>query len=91
MKSIEKMRIELLDAVRQHDYSYMMSDSNAVYMSGVRAEQAIKELVHSLCAVHREDADCLLKECIEIRDEQYTDGLTHKVIHSWFKPYVETV
>lgn len=88
MISIEKMRTELLEAVRTHDYSYMMSDSDSVYMSGVRAEQVIKELVHSLCAIHREDAECLMKECIEIRPEQYTDGLTHKVIHSWFSTYI---
>jgi hypothetical protein len=87
----EKIRTDLLDMVYKHDYSYMMSDSHNVWEAGMRYEKEIQAKVHALCAIHREDADSLYKECLSTRPEQYIDGLTHKVIKGWFKPYIDTL
>ena len=88
MSISNKIRVDLLDMVQKHDYSYMMSDSHGVWESGMRYEKEIQAKVHALCAIHREDAEALLDECLSIRSEQYIDGLTHKVIRGWFKPYI---
>jgi hypothetical protein len=84
----EQIKQDLLKMVQQHDYSYMYSDDHRSWESGMRYEKEIQAKVHALCAVHREDAEGLYKEVIESVQEQYTDGLTHKVIGGWFKPYV---
>jgi hypothetical protein len=79
---------DLIGLVSGHDWSYMMSDSHSVWESGMRYEKEIQAKVHALCAIHREDAEAVLAECLSIRSEQYIDGLTHKVIRGWFKPYI---
>ena len=84
----EQIKSDLLSMVQKHDYSYMMSDSHSVWESGMRFERDIKAKVHALCAVHREDAEGLYREVIELVQEQYVDGLTHKVIKGWFSPYI---
>lgn len=84
----EQIKSDLLYMVQRHDYSYMMSDSHGVWESGMRFERDIKAKVHALCAVHREDAEALYREVIELVQEQYVDGLTHKVIKGWFSPYI---
>ena len=84
----EQIKVDLLDMVRKHDYSYMMSDSHSVWESGMRYEKEIQAKVHALCGIHREDAEGLYKECLGIRDEQYIDGLTHKTIKGWFSTYI---
>ena len=88
MSISNKIRVDLLDMVQKHDYSYMMSDSHSVWESGMRYEKEIQAKVHALCAIHREDAEALLAECLSVRSEQYIDGLTHKVICGWFKSYI---
>jgi hypothetical protein len=87
----EQIKVDLLDMVRKHDYSYMMSDSHSVWESGMRYEKEIQAKVHALCAIHREDAEALYMECLDTRSEQYIDGLTHKCIKGWFKPYVDSI
>ena len=84
----EQIKVDLLDMVQKHDYSYMMSDSHDVWYSGMRYEKEIQAKIHALCAIHREDAEGLYKEVIELVQEQYVDGLTHKVIKGWFAPYI---
>lgn len=84
----ESISVDLLKMVQRHDYSYMMSDSHSVWESGMRHEKEIQAKIHALCAIHREDAQALLDDCIAIRPEQYVDGLTHKVIKGWFTPYI---
>jgi len=84
----EKIKQDLLDMVQKHDYSYMMSDSHSSWESGMRYEKEIQAKVHALCAIHREDAYSLVAECLDSRDEQYRDGLTHKTIKGWFAPYI---
>jgi len=84
----EQIKSDLLSMVQKHDYSYMYSDSHSVWESGMRYEKAIQAKVHALCAIHREDAEALYKEVIELVQEQYVDGLTHKVIKGWFAPYI---
>jgi len=49
----------------------------------------IKAKVHALCAIHKEDAEALYNEIVALVQEQYTDGLTHKVIKGWFSMYIE--
>ena len=88
MKVSEQIKVDLLDMVLKHDYSYMYSDDHRSWESGMRYEKEIQAKIHALCAVHREDAEAVLNECLAIRSEQYIDGLTHKVICGWFKPYI---
>ena len=84
-----KLYNQFLDEVIRHDYSHMFSDDDRSYSAGVISENHIKEKLHALISICRYDAEELLEECIYQRDEQYTDGLTHKTIRGWFKPYVE--
>ena len=85
----EQIKADLLDMVQKHDYSYMMSDSHSVWEVGMRHEAGIKAKVHALCAIHKEDAEALYNEIVAVVQEQYTDGLTHKVIKGWFSMYIE--
>ena len=85
----EQIKADLLDMVQKHDYSYMMSDSHSVWEVGMRHEASIKAKVHALCAIHKEDAEALYNEIVAGVQEQYTDGLTHKVIKGWFSMYIE--
>ena len=87
----EQIKSDLLDMVQKHDYSYMMSDSHNVWESGMQYERNIKAKVHALCTIHREDAEALYSEIVHLVQEQYVDGLTHKVIAGWFAPYVESI
>lgn len=82
---------ELMYNVVRHDYSHMFSDDSRWYSGGVSSENRIKELIHALVSFARVDAERLLEDCLYERDEQYTDGLTHKTIRGWFKPYVDNV
>ena len=84
----EQIKVDLLDMVRKHDYSYMYSDDHRSWESGMRYEKEIQAKIHALCSIHKEDAVALLEDCIAIRPEQYRDGLTHKVIRGWFAPYI---
>lgn len=86
-----KLYNQFLDEVINHDYSHMFSDDDRWYSAGVSSEKRIQELIHALVSFARVDAERLLEDCLYERDEQYTDGLTHKTIRGWFKPYVENV
>ena len=83
-----EMISELLQRVERHDYSYMYSDDHRSWSAGTKSEKEIEQLIHSLCGVMKVDAYSLVAECLDTRSEQYTDGLTHKVIKGWFKPYI---
>ncbi len=90
MNVAEQMRRDLMDMVQKHDYSYMMSDSHNVWEAGMRAENSIKAKIHALFTYHREDMEQLYKDCLEARPEQYTNGLTHSTIKSWFTTYIDS-
>ena len=85
---------DLIDMVKTHDWSYMMSDSHSVWEVGMRHEAGIKAKVHALCTIHREDAEALYSEVKSIAGPDYTDydkdgyGLKYRVINGWFKPYI---
>ena len=86
---------QLLALVIRHDWSYMMSDSHSVYMSGIEEDKSIRELIHSLCTICREDAERLKAIVKGVAGEDYLDydangyGLKYRVINEWFKPYIE--
>ncbi len=84
----EQIKADLLDMVQKHDYSYMMSDSHSVWEVGMRHEAGIKAKIHALFIYHREDMTQLYEDVLELVPEQYIDGLTHKVIKSWFSTYI---
>ena len=90
-----KLYNEFLDEVKEHDYSYMMSDSHSVYMSGRNHEKQIEEKIHILINVCRYDAKDLLDEVLTLVPQRYLDAdingddLTHRVIKGWFKSYTE--
>ena len=89
-----KLYSEFIDEVKQHDYSYMMSDDHNVYMNGRNKEKQIQEKLHALINICRYDGHDLLDEVISLVPQQYNDvdkngnDLTHRVIRGWFKPYV---
>ena len=94
MSISKQIKQDLIDMVKTHDWSYMMSDSHSVWEVGMRHEAGIKAKVHALCAIHREDAEALYSEIKSIAGSDYTDydssgfGLKYRVINSWFKPYI---
>jgi len=94
MNVSKQIQSDLLDMVRTHDWSYMMSDSHSVWEVGMRHEAGIKAKVHALCAIHREDAETLYSEVKAVAGTDYTDydskgrGLKYRVIDGWFKPYI---
>ena len=94
MSTIETIKQDLLDMVKGHDWSYMMSDSHSVWEAGMRYEKQIQAKIHALCAIHREDAEALMAEIKDVAGEDYTDydvygyGLKYRTINSWFRPYI---
>jgi hypothetical protein len=88
MTVAEQIRQDLMDMVQKHDYSHMFSDSHNVWQAGYQIENQIKAKIHSLFIYHREDMTQLYQDCLEVRPEQYTDGLTHKTIKGWFNTYI---
>ena len=93
--SISKViKQDLIDMVKTHDWSYMMSDSHSVWEAGMQIEREIKAKIHALCAIHREDAEALKGIVRGIAGQDYSDydvygyGLKYRTINSWFKPYI---
>ena len=90
-----KLYNEFLDEVKRHDYSYMMSDSHSVYMSGRSVEKQIQEKLHALISICKYDAYDLLDEVLTLVPQRFNDvdkngdDLTHRVIRVWFNPYVK--
>ena len=82
------IQADLLRLVEKHDYSYQFSDSNSVWERGMNNENRIKQMITALVEYRAYDAKELFNGCIEVRDEQYTNGLTHKTIHGWFNKYL---
>lgn len=84
-----------MELIKGHDWSYMMSDSDSVYMAGVRNENGIKDTLHTLIGIEREDAEALYNEVKAEAGPDWSDvdgdglGLKYRVIRSWFKPYIE--
>lgn len=78
---------DLLDDIYVHDYSYMMSDDPRVYNRGRLNETKIKSTIDIMIMLKGFKSFDLLKQSLEIRDEQYDDGLTHKTIKRWYAPY----
>lgn len=90
-----EMIAQLKQRISRHDFSYMMSDDNRAYMAGMVNEKNIANLIHPLCTIHRIDAEALMNEVLAENAPQFTDfdnngdDLTHRVIKSWFTPFVE--
>ena len=89
-----KLHIEFMSEVKTHDYSYMMSDDDRVYMNGRSVEKQIQEKLHALINICRYDGHDLLDEVLSEVKQEYNDvdkngnDLTHRVIRGWFEPYV---
>ena len=90
-----KLYSEFMDEVKVHDYSYMMSDDDRVYSRGRNNEKQIQEKLHALINICRYDGYDLLDEVITLVPQRYNDvdkngdDLTHRVIRSWFNPYIK--
>lgn len=78
---------KFIERIIGHDYSYQWSDDHRAWSSGQRSLELLRAQVHGLITVFGYNPETLLKECLEARSEQYTDGLTHKVIKGLFEPY----
>lgn len=79
---------DLLDSVYVHDYSYMMSDDMRAWERGKNNERHIKDLIDILITELYVKPIDLLKQLLECKAEQYTDGLTHNTIKGWFAIYM---
>jgi len=79
---------QYFDMIKRHDYSYMYSDDHRSWSAGTKSEKRIEEMVHALCTIVRVDAERLLEDSLSEVEEGFVDGLTHKTIKSWFKPYI---
>ena len=79
---------DLLDSVYVHDYSYMYSDDNRTFKRGQNSERHIKDLIDILITELYVKPIDLLKQLLECRAEQFSDGLTHRVIKGWFAIYM---
>jgi hypothetical protein len=79
---------DLLDSVYVHDYSYIMSDDMRAWTRGNSNECHIKDLIDILITELCVKPIDLLRQLLECRSEQYTDGLTHKTIKGWFAIYM---
>ena len=93
----EQIKMDLMDMVRRHDWSYMMSDSHSVWEAGMKVDKEIQAKIHALCAIHKEDAEELYIFTKYIAGPDYTDsdksgnGLKYRTIIGWFKPYIDKV
>ena len=90
----EQIKVDLMDMVHTHDWSYMMSDDMGVWEQGSRAEKTICEKLHALIGICKWDAEALYNEVKAVAGADYTDydskgrGLKYRVIDGWFKPYM---
>ena len=94
MSISKQIKQDLIELVKGHDWSYMMSDSHSVWEAGLSVERSIKAKIHALVGIHREDGIGLCDEIKDIAGPDYTDynedgfGLKYRTIHSWFHPYI---
>ena len=90
----EQIKVDLMDMVRRHDWSYMMSDDMRYFEQGSRAEKTICEKLHALIGICKWDAEALYNEVKDLAGADYTDydkngyGLKYRTIIGWFKPYI---
>ena len=90
----EQIKVDLMDMVQTHDWSYMMSDDMRAFEQGSKAEKLICEKLHALIGICKWDAEALYNEIKELAGADYTDydsrgyGLKYRVINVWFKPYM---
>ena len=90
----EQIKVDLMDMVRTHDWSYMMSDDMRYFEQGHKVEKSICEKLHALIGICKWDAEALYNEVKELAGADYTDydskgyGLKYRVINVWFKPYI---
>lgn len=82
---------EYFDKIVRHDYSYQYSDDHRYWMAGTASEKEIEKLIEVIINTIGYNAEMLLEESLNEVKEGFVDGLTHRVIRSWFKPYVKNV
>lgn len=86
---------EFIKCIKNHDYSYMMSDDNRVWNSGINSEKQIMFLIKSLINDDFMKPKDLLSISLNEIPQQYNDrndegdDLTHRVIKGWFKKYID--
>lgn len=87
--SKEEVHDKFIQRIIGHDYTYQWSDDQRAWSSGQLSYDILTAQVHVLITVYGFDPQTLLNECIEVRSEQYRDGLTHNTIRYFFKPYLK--
>lgn len=94
MSISKQIKSELVELVKGHDWSYVMSDDHRAWDAGLQVERSIMAKIHALVGIHREDGIGLCDEVKDISGPDYTDydsngfGLKYRTIHGWFKPYI---
>ena len=90
-----QIRKDLMELVKGHDWSYMMSDSHRVWEAGMNEDRTIRAKIHALIGVHKEDGEELYKEVKAVAGPDYSDydkngnGLKYRAILNWFKGYID--
>ena len=95
MTQENKTFTEFIKCIKNHDYSYMMSDDSRVWSNGTNSEKQIMFLIKSLINDDFMKPIDLLSITLNEVPQQYNDkdsegnDLTHRVIRSWFKQYID--
>jgi len=85
----ESAHDQFIDRIISHDYSYQWSDDHRVWSRGQASYDLLCAQVHGLITEFGYNPQELLNECLEVRSEQFRDGLTHNIIRGLFKPYLK--
>jgi hypothetical protein len=92
-ETIHSIKMELLEMVESHDYSYMMSDDHSVWRSGIEVEKRIKAHINTLCEVYGIHADALYSEILEsmIAWGFAVSSWAVGRVRDWFTPYIKDI
>jgi len=85
----EELYNDFIKNIINHDYSYNYSDSHHVWIRGTEELDIIREQLDKLIVIYGYDPILLLGDCLRARSEQYTDGLTHRIINNLFTNYIK--
>jgi len=78
-----------LNLILSHDYSYNYSDDHRAYSRGQDEYKKLQELLEALITEFKYVPETLLADCLATRTEQFTDGLTHRIIRNLFDKYIK--
>jgi hypothetical protein len=84
MYTKEQLHKDLLKDLRVHDYSYMYSESEEVWLKAKQTRFDIQFRILNLVIMHNYNREHLLNECLGLFTPQYLEGLAHREINKFF-------